>query len=221
MRKIIILYLVTRCMKSGPIQVLNNIVDNIDNNKFDFYLVSVSDEDEKRSILTSMKQKFKYYHIPVSKKNALLGKYSDLVQFIKILNPDVIHSTGVVPDYIISKTFPEKQMIIAHSNVLTDYTMFYGKIWGWILARYHIKIMRKAKEVIACSKSLSEIYERKEHLKMKYIRNGLNYVPLKITDYTNLREELNLPQNEKIFVYAASFNKRKNHIFLLKSFVKM
>lgn len=221
MCKIKILYLVTRCIKSGPIQVLNNIVDNLDKNKFDLYLVSISDEDERRSILDNMKQKFKYCHISVSKKNAILGQYNELLQFIMKINPDIIHSTGVVPDYIISKTFPNKQLIIAHSNVMADYTMYYGKLFGWILARQHIRIMKKAKKVIACSKNLSDIYEKKEKLKMEYIRNGLNHISFKIADDKWLREKFNLPQNVKIFIYTASFNKRKNHKFLLQSFVKL
>jgi hypothetical protein len=109
-----ILYVVTRCMKSGPIQVLNNIVDNLNKDIFELYLVSISDESTNRSILKEMKNKFQYMYIPINKLNAVFGRCDALKKYIEEINPDVIHSTGVIPDYIINKYYSDKQIIIAH-----------------------------------------------------------------------------------------------------------
>lgn len=220
MVKVKLLYLITRATKSGPIQVVENILDYIDSNKFDLYLISIEKEIPERSILDTFKNRFRsYQYIPVSKKEALLGYFAQLRNAIKKINPDVVHSNGIVPDLIINKICPGKQLIIAHANYHVDYYYLCGKVKGELMAKLHIHLMKKARVCIACSESLSQIY-KKDGLILPYIRNGVNIEPLKTYDKRELRKELGLPLNKKIYIYAASFNSRKNQEFLLTTFSK-
>lgn len=217
MKKIKVLYIVTRCTKSGPIKVINNIVDNIDRNKFEVYLISINEENPQRTIKSEMEKKYILSHVPISKTAALFGKYKPLIDAISKINPDVIHTTGAFPDFIISKCFPKKQLIIAHAYDVLDYKMQFGPIIGKILSDWHIRTMKRAGKVVACSKSLSTIYSQKENFKIDYIRNGLN---CEKSNYENIRKSLGI-SDDIIMIYTASFNNRKNHKFLLESMIKI
>ncbi len=219
LKKIKVLYVVTRCMKSGPIQVISNIVRYMDRDKFEIYLVSLYDENANRSILSEMRKMVIFEHINVTKFDVITGNYKRLKQYISSLSPDVIHSTGLIPDYIIGKHYYQKQVIISHANDVIDYEMLYGKFIGRLLSNWHIGIMRKAKVTIACSESLSDFYKNECSLPMDYIRNGI-----RIEKKENLvkvsRKEIGIKDDAFVFVYTASFNKRKNHIFILDIFKK-
>ena len=214
-RRIKVLYLIPRCTKSGPIQVLENIVKHMDERKYDLYLISIEPENPQRTILESFSKRFKYQYIEVNKTKALLGLTNDLKRAIEKINPDVIHSTGIIPDMIISRLFPEKQILIVHANLWIDYQYLCGKIPGYLLALWHIGIIKKSRKAIACSKSLADIYN-KQGIHIDYIRNGVKSVTT-ISKSLN-REDLNLPVGMVLFLYAASFNERKNHRFLLEVF---
>lgn len=136
MKKIKILFLITRATRSGPIQVIENILDYVDTKKFELYLISIEKESNDRSILESFKKQFyEYQYIPVSKANAVIGRFSNLRRAIKRIEPDVIHSNGIVPDLIIDKICPERQLMIAHANYHVDYYYLCGKLKGELMAR--------------------------------------------------------------------------------------
>lgn len=220
MNKIKVLFVVTRCMKSGPIQVINNIANYIDDSKFEIYLVTINQEDENRSLLSEMKNKYILTQFSISKIQAITGQYKEFLEYVECLAPDVIHSTGLIPDYIIGREFPEKQLIISHANDVADYEMQFGKIVGRFFSNWHINIMKNAKKVIACSKSLSEFYNREFSLPMEFIRNGIVVSESKTSSTAISRKKIGIKENSFLFIYTASFNNRKNHVFILKMFEK-
>ena len=216
-KKIKILFIMPRCTKSGPIQVLENIIKHLEKEKFQLYLITINEENPNRSILKSFSKGMDWLYVPVSKLNALLGNTKKLKSVIEEINPDVIHTTGFVPDLIISRMFPERQLTILHANLRMDYLYLSGKVNGAILATIHEQVLKKIGTVVACSKSLSEIYSRRGY-SIPYIRNGVDCKNINNGLLNLNRKDLNIPEHATIFVYAASFNKRKNHRFLLECF---
>lgn len=221
MKKIKVLYVITRCTKSGPIQVLENIVKHMDRDRFELYLISINPENEKRTIRDTFSQYFIYRYVPLSKPDAMFGSAKGLRVAIDEICPDVIHSTGAVPDYAIGRWYRDKQIIIAHANVKLDYRMLCGRVKGAVYAAIHIGVMRHARMTVACSESLSKIYKAETGIDMPFIRNGVECLQSDATPgHNEKRNELELPTDKKILVYAASFNNRKNHRFLLQAFSK-
>lgn len=220
MKKIKILFLITRCPKSGPIEVLNNIVGNLDKDKFSLFLISIFPENKENSILEHFKKDFSYEYIPMSKIDILLGRDAKLNCAIKKINPDVIHTTGVFADYEISKRYSARQLIIAHNYVNEDYPMLYGKVIGKFLSALQLKAMKKSAVTIACSESLSNIYEKEEKLKIPFIRNGVFCEKHENNSITKLeyRNKYHIPEDKIVLIYAANFVKRKNHQYLLECF---
>lgn len=212
-----VLYIVPRCTKSGPIQVLQNIIKYLDKNYFELFLISIEPENNKRSMLDELKVDLKYQYVPVCKFQAVCGLTQKLRKTIEMINPDVIHTTGIIPDWIINRLFPEKQITIVHANFMVDYKYLCGRTVGFFLSRLHVAIIKKAHKAVACSKSLSDIYKQMG-IDLPYVRNGVRCC----IDEEMLvsRADLKLSEKKILFLYAASFNERKNHAFLCEIFSK-
>lgn len=217
-----VLFVVPRCTKSGPIQVIENIIDNLDRNKYEVFLITLGPENEERSVLSKFSEKAKYKYVPTGKIKAFLGYTNKLKKCIDDISPDVIHTTGIVPDLIISRLYPQKQVLTIHANYYIDYKSFYGPVLGYVMARIHICSAKKARFAITCSESLSRLYKSIDKIQFKYIRNGVKYNnTISSIPKNEMREKLNLPQDGTIWVYAASFNDRKNQKFLLEVFSEL
>ncbi len=219
-----IVYLLSRCIKVGPIQQTLNIISHLDRERFTPILVTLYKEPADG---TSQLNKFldlgvEHYFVPTSKGDILLGRLSNLKKRIDSLSPNILHSLGVFPDYAAMRIcYSDKQFITLRNYMKDDFYSQYGKVRGKILERLQMSAVRKAKKVVTCSKSLMEIYKEKERLDFDYIRNGVDvssYHSVPIKEKLRIRKSLGLPTDRKIFVYSGSLIPRKNQQFLLDVF---
>lgn len=222
--RIRILYVITNCQKTGPTQQLLNIIRNLDKEAFEARVITVYDElQEAESLLSEFKKELPVTCIPTSKARMMTGAVSEIKDYIKEYSPNVIHSSGVFPDYMISRLKTGKQVLTSRNFVYDDYVSKYGKIRGNIMAKMHLHAMMHTRYARACSESLNDIYKEKLGIELSVIRNGVDidkYYPCDLSNKEQLRKELELPQNATIIVYGAGFNERKNHEFLLRSYVE-
>ncbi|WP_088188410.1 glycosyltransferase [Desulfosporosinus sp. FKA] len=222
-KRIRIVYLMTSCRRSGPTQVVINIIKNLDSDIFEPILVTLYDEQEDSDMAEFLPYVSEHYLVKTGKKAIMLGQDGALRKKLKMINPDIIHSTGVFPDYAVSQMGEFKQMITLHNYVYEDYLAKFGKIKGTILAKMQLSAMKKTSKTVACSDSLRKIYHEKLKLDLDYIRNGVdvNRYTLPVEGEKKLiRQELALPQEAFIFVYTGQFIERKNVPFLLENYLK-
>lgn len=219
--RIRIVYLMTSCRKSGPTQVVLNIIKNLDSSKFEPVLVTLYDEEADSQMSDILPYVSAHYLVKTGKKDIVLGQDGALRKKLEELQPDVIHSTGVFPDYAVSKIAPHKQMITLHNYVYEDYLAKFGKLKGTILAKLQLSAIRKAARVVACSESLSKIYKEKLNLTVGYIRNGVDvevYSRATEAERKDYRRALNIPDDAFVFIYTGQFIERKNVPFLLENY---
>lgn len=218
-----IVFLVTACKKSGPIQQMLSIFTYMDRNTFHPILVTLYDEPTDR---TSQLQKYidigvEHYQVPISKMDVLLGRTGVLKKKLEELNPAIVHSLGVFPDYALSSMRFPNHVITLRNYVYEDYPVKFGKAKGTVLVKMHLYAMKHTDQTWTCSESLSRQYENKLGLKFSFIRNGVSvsqYHSVDENKKTELRVALGLPADKKIFVYAGQFIARKDQRFLLELF---
>ena len=219
-----IVYLMTSCKKSGPIQVVLNIIKNLSQEEFEVILITMYPEKTDSVLDAFMPFIRAHYFVPTGKLDILLGKDVLLREKLKEINPDIIHSTGVFPDYAVSRIKQYKQMITLHNYMYEDYLAKFGTIKGLILAYLQMRAVKKADKVVACSESLSKIYKEHLNLEFEYIRNGVDvdrYKKATLEEKQDLRLMLNMPVNSYIYIYTGQFIVRKNVGFLLENFAKI
>ena len=216
-----VLFIMTSCRKSGPTQVIMNIIQNLDQSKFEAILITLYNEEISSQMDKILPFVTAHYFVKTTKKEIVTGKTQELSNILAQINPDVIHTTGVFPDYVISRIMPEKQVMTLHNYVYDDYPAKFGKIRGNVLARLQISAMHRAKRIVACSESLSNIYGEKLRISAGYIRNGIDidlYSEAGEDEKRQLRDKLNIPQDFFVFIYTGQFIQRKNVPFLLEGF---
>ena len=223
--KLKICFMMTRCIKSGPVQQMLNIIKNLDCDKFEAVLLTIYPEPTDGS---SMLEKYlpyvRHYYAPTGKAEIISGRTGKLKVILKEIQPDVIHSLGVFPDYAISRMGKYSQIITIRNFVWDDYPVKFGKAMGSVMARMHLSAIKRSTKAVACSESLSGIYKERLHLDFEYIRNGVDveqYSAPRSNEIAEIRDELKLPPEAFIIVYAGQMIDRKNQRFLIEAFVDL
>ena len=210
-----ILFVFNTCKKCGPTNVVLNIIKNLDFSKFEPVILTLSEEKIDSNLEEFRKYAHSHYFCRVSKADIMIGKLGKLTKIINDISPDVIHTTGVFPDFAISKTAPNIQVITMHNYAPFDYVAKFGKIRGRILVRMQYYAAERAAKTIACSESLTILY-RKDNLELKYIRNGVDI------NHYNIKEQTTQKNSRKCnFIYTGHLSKEKNVSFVLNAFSKV
>lgn len=167
-----ILIIVNRFKKSGPLNVVSNLIKNLEGNVI--YLVSLEQEVDPLFWEYGLK---KYCEDIISldmSKNKYIFPKRTLNKILELVGmPDIIHTHGFAPDILIARNSSYKNHVSTiHNNMFKDYKMRYGLI-GNIMSQIHSRYLRKITSPILCSGALVEEY--KEHkIKLGYIDNGVS-----------------------------------------------
>lgn len=218
-----IVYVFTSCKRSGPVQIMYNLIANMNFEIFEPVLITLYEEVDGESDLDRfIRLGVKHYNVPLGKKEILLNRTELLKNKIKELNPSIIHSMGVFPDYAISQMDFACQVITLHNYMHDDFIAKFGKLKGYILEKLQMSAVKKSAKVWTCSESLAKMYAKNNHMYFDFIRNGVDvsrYVKAdSVDDKNNLKTRLGLPMNKIIFICTGQFIERKDQGFLLDLF---
>ncbi len=215
-----VLYIVSTLKKSGPINVLYNIVKYIDRSKVQVNIITLSPETNNSLLMDFSKLGAKIYSLNYSRVKGVLLNYKGIDKLINEIDPDIIHSHGIRGDTICSRLKDRLTFTTLHNFPYDDYPMRYGNIFGRLMANKHLKIISKLDFPISVSNSISEKYKNKG-LKTLTIQNGVDKkIFLKATPEKKLklRKQLNIPLNKNIFVSVGHLSKIKDPLTIIKAF---
>lgn len=217
MRKVA--YVLTSVKNSGPVQVLYNLISHLDRSQFEPVLITLYNEIHD-SLDRFLELDLGYYHCPLSKKDILLNNTASLKHLLEDINPDVVHSLGVFPDYAISRLGYNAHVITLHNFMNEDYIQKFGFLKGTLLKSLQLSAVKRARRVWVCSKSLRDMYRDWKDYDFDYIQNGVDtnlFCPVD-TNVNQLKTTLHIGKKDIVCVYAAQFIERKNQKFLLEQF---
>ncbi|MCR5450834.1 MAG: glycosyltransferase [Solobacterium sp.] len=221
--RIRIVYVMTSCKKVGPTQQTLNIIKNLDQTVFEPFLITLYDEEPDSRMRDFLPWLSAHYLVKTGKRAILTGQTGALKEKLNELHPDIVHTVGVFPDYAVSRIGKYVQIHTLRNYIYDDYPAKFGKVKGSILAGLQLYAMKNSDKAVACSESLSRIYEDKLGMHFDYIRNGVDVDQYTIADAEEkkeLREKLDLPADAFIYIYTGQFIERKNIPFLLKHYVR-
>lgn len=221
--KINVAFVVTACKKSGPIEQMLSIFTYMDRKRFNPILVTLYDEPTDGS---SQMQRYidvgvTHVHVPLDKKEILLGKTKALRKKLDELNVDIVHALGVFPDYALSRMKYPGHVTTLRNYIYEDYPVKFGKAIGTVMAKMHLYAMKRTVQTWTCSASLAQKYKKDLGLEFPYIQNGVNVSHFQKPTQEQkeiMREKLALPTDRVILVYAGQFVARKDQRFLLELF---
>jgi glycosyltransferase involved in cell wall biosynthesis len=222
-KKTKILYVVSTLRQSGPTNQLKGIISNLDKSKYKAQVLTLSPEPKNTRL-----NDFTHLGIEVASFNfsrlqfQLKGKQL-LKEYMDKYNPDIIHTSGVRADTVVSKlNVPTKHCMTIRNYAYDDYVAKFGSVIGKIAAESNIKAMKRCKYVICCSKSLRNMYMKILPQELYVVQNGVDTKKFKPVEDSgskySLRDSLTLPGDKVVFIAVGSLIKRKDPVTIIEAF---
>ena len=216
-----ILYTINFLTNGGPTRVLENIIKGLNSNEFDIYILTLINENNKEIVDKLTKKGIKIISLNYTKSlKEIMKNRNNIINKINEINPDIIHTHGIVSTIILySNKINAKRITTVHNSIFEDYKHTYGKFRGIVYAYIHIFALKKFDEVICCSKTSYEVL-KKYVKKAKYIRNGIDIENKKddIDTRKKVRKELKIKNDAIVYIYGGVINSRKRVIELVEFF---
>ncbi len=215
-----ILYTCSTLARSGPTNQLFEILRNIDRQKFEPIILTLSSEPAN-----SRKKDFEALNISIYSLNSkrISGFFKNKGAFKKYLKkicPDLIHSQGLRADILVSSckgAIPT--LMTARNYPYDDYPKKYGFWVGRAMGWSHLRAF-KTSHLIACSKSICAQIKN-YGIDCQPIQNGVDtdfFSPVDAEEKKALRLKLNLPLDKIILIHVGSFIERKNPSLIIQAF---
>jgi glycosyltransferase involved in cell wall biosynthesis len=222
--KINILYIVSTLRSSGPTNQLYGLIKNLDKDIFDPIILTLSPEPEDSKINEFLNLDIEIKSLSLSRLEMMLKGKDKLINKVKSINPDLIHSSGIRPDINVNKYLKKYPHCCTIRNyAYDDYPVKFGIILGNIMAYQHIRAFRSIDYPISCSYAIKNRYKKEKNINTDVVQNGIDASEFTLIDSKKkieLRKKLNLDQNKKVFITVGSLIDRKAPLMLIKSFKK-
>ena len=222
MKKII--YLISSLKSNGPNRVLLSMIDGIDKSIYEIYVVSFLNNNDLNFVNEIESKVKKVYLINFNSKVEIITKGRRRIQsIVDSINPDVIHSHGILPDIVNSKIKTSAKTIATiHNNMFEDYIYSFGKLRGKLFGKWHLHYLKKINKCVCCSKSVYDVLSRVLY-NISYVQNSVfkfediaNYYDKR----KNIREKYSIPESAVVFIYAGVLSEGKNVKDLVLKFNK-
>lgn len=217
-----VLYLVSTLRRTGPTNQLLYIIKNLDRDKFTPVIITLSPEPSNSLKAEFIKEKIKVESLNLSR---IKGFYNGGVYLKKIVNkysPIVIHTQGLRADELAVKNLREYKKISSIRNYpFEDYPMKYGRVIGKVMAKRHVRALKRMDIPVTCSYTLKKIFKEKLNMEMQSIQNGVDinrFYPATMDEKKKLREKLEIPLDKKIFISVGSLIERKSPTIIVEAF---
>ena len=213
-----IAYVINYIVKNGPSSVVLNLINNLDREKYDVSLITLFSGNDPEVVAHLKDTGVSVYECAaLSRMKCLLGQCKEFDDTVRSGQFDILHTHGLIPDVISSQlNTPAKKIATIHNNMYEDYLDSYGWIKSRIFITLHLKALKKLDECVCCSESVYKVMMQRLN-NATFIRNGIE--PAHARSVAT-REELNIPDDAKVFLYAGVLNTRKNIVWLIENFAK-
>ena len=223
MKRIVII--VSSLRRSGPIVVVQNLLRNIDRNKFDVQIVKLMEDEPSRSITSEFINDGLIVHeLHSTKLKIELFPHGILKQLRKLLNvikPDLIHTHGYQACLLGAKLADEYKVVeTLHCIAKEDFISSKGHILGRYMLYRYFNCLKKICGAAAISDTVKKYYELKlKNIKVRLVYNGVA-IATQLPSKDIIREKLKISISDKVFLVIASLSKRKDPLLIIRSFKK-
>lgn len=218
-----ILYIVSTLGRTGPTNQLSYIIKNLDRKIFEPYILTLSPEP-----VDTLKKRFEALDVNISSLNlsriqGMLFAKQKVKEYLSNLKPDIVHTSGLRADELSISVIKDVKCLSTLRNYpFEDYPMKFGKIKGEWMAKKHLKAIKRMTLPITCSNTLQKIFADLHSIKTVPIQNGVDttkFLNISEVEKKNIRERLQLPAEEKIFISVGSLIDRKDPQTVIESFI--
>ena len=155
-KKIKLCYVINRLPDAGSVSVVYNIISNLDNERYDVSLVTISCEKEKTQLGRFKTLPIELHLCPEATQLSIIDKFKRLKSVFKEIEPDVVHAhcvRSLVFCVLLKKHY--KLIFTGHNYPGAVEKVMYGKFLGTFLIWATNIFSRITDRSVVCSESIS------------------------------------------------------------------
>ena len=216
-------YLISTLRKTGPTNVLKDIALGLDRKTYKPLIITLSPEGQRSLRNEFIKNKIEVISLGMTRLEGLFSARKMVRDLINEKGIDLLHSHGYRADLINSRLNKwVVTMSTLHNFGFDDFSMKYGAVLGYFVAKSHYSALKRLRKVVACSETILTLSYRKG-LVTCFIRNGVNtseFQPVSSEQQkVEIRESLGLPEDGIVVVLVGDVRNLKNQEALIKGFL--
>lgn len=217
-----LLYIVSTLKRSGPTSQLFNIIKYLDRTRFEPHLVTLSPEPADSRWADYETLGVQLYSMNLSRLSGIFFGKSKLKSLISQLQPDLIHTQGIRGDMLSASLPLDIPRICTIRNIpQQDYPMTYNRLVAALMLWRHVRAMRRLNICVGVSKAVCENLQQSFGLKnATTIQNGVDtefYYPAPLQEKLDLRKQLGLPVDGRLWISSGHLSARKDPLFLIEA----
>lgn len=218
-----IVYIISNLKKTGPVNILFDIIKYIDKKRFKVVIFTLKEEGNYSRI-----NEFKDLNVEVIllKEGHLINHFSrkgKLRMELVRLRPVVVHAIGFKADVIVGFLPSLYNKVTSQLNyIYDDYVMTYGKKKGWLMAALTQLALKRYKKIVSCSTDV-----RKKLLNIginsRVVCNSIDldiFKPILEQFRIESRRRLGIESRFDVFIFVGVLTDRKLPLIAIKAFLK-
>jgi glycosyltransferase involved in cell wall biosynthesis len=217
-----LLYLVSTLSRSGPINVLREIVRGLDPTRFRAVIATLSAETENTSINELRASGIPEIQLNLSRSGSLLwGPYA-VESVVRAVDPDLVHSHGFRADVLVARAHLRCSSVSTlHCDLRRDYQLAYGQSIGRTMAGIEYAALKSLDGVVTVSESVASA-ALDAGVVTRVIPNGIDlnvYRPPATRDeIRQLRRAFAWPQQATVVLHTGVLIERKDPLGVILAF---
>ncbi len=213
-----IAYVINAIKKNGPSSVVISLIHNLDRTLYQPALITIfrgNDPQIVRSLREMGVEVIEGDHD--GRLGYLLTGQREFERLVRDGRFDVIHTHGFVPDVMASRIQARaKRICTIHNIMFEDYAAEYGWLKSKLYIALHLHALRKLEVCVGCSQTVADA-TRKHVPHIAFVRNGSDpKPPMRAVS----RQELGIPTDARLYVFAGRLTERKNVRSLVRDFCR-
>lgn len=221
MERIKVCFVINRLSNAGPVSVIYNLVSNIDLDRFDVYIITISPENKDSQVDRFLLSFKNVYYVPAETHLSSTEKFLRFKKLIRAIKPNVIHShcaRSLAFSIILRKNY--KVFFTYHNYPGPLERVLYGSLLGNLITIANSLFSKMADKVVTCSESISNDLLVINNRKVDYISNGVSFPvwDYSLSEKKYIKTKLGLKQKIRYFIAVGRLSPEKNMSLLVKAF---
>ncbi len=224
-----VVYLINQLKRSGPVNVLYNIVANLDYTEYKPIIIKLMQDDPAKSVTGLFEAQgievigfnFSFWDLELRTIKVAEKINSCLCKF----NADILHSHGYHP--LLISSYIKKDILKIDTQHCISIDSFRSSR-GYIVGTYmHYRYRERLKKVtvgVAISESVKEYYHKSlPDLSQTLIYNGIDVVKFDMQNYDKSywKEKIGVSGSQVLYVVVGHLSKLKNPLYVIKTFTSL
>lgn len=217
-----VIYVVPSLIRSGPINVVLNILHCLSRTKFRPVVVAL--QRHAQTAIRGNRAEFEalgveiiefgYTHWQLQLHKRRIAR--EICR--KFPTEAIFHAHGYYPTLLLSYLNDRHTVTTIHNICDEDFRNYRGEIVGRYMTHVYHHALRRIKLCVPICNAMREFYVRDGRVRLQVVCNGVAFSKEQSaeTERTTARKKLGISVRKNVLLYPAGFNSNKNHIRLIR-----